>query len=189
VGKFKLDNRKAIEAVAILAGESPGRKISRKRLLALLYLASRECLKKSGRPLLGGRLVAMKYGPIHGDLYDLINERKGTEGLAEWSRHFHNEDYHVALDVDPGLNAISRFEKRLLIETLKKHENDDDWDVADQTHKLSEYTSTYSKKGARTIKLEQLIYAVHLTAMERSILRDLEEQEGLDNLFASVKNP
>ena len=78
--KFKLDSKKAVEAAAILARQSPGQKISRKRLLALLYIANRECLKRSGRPIIGGRLVAMKYGPIHGEVYDLINQREGADG-------------------------------------------------------------------------------------------------------------
>jgi uncharacterized phage-associated protein len=181
---FKLDSRKAIEAAAILTGQSPDRKISRKRLLALLYIASRECLKRSGRPLVGGRLVAMKYGPIHGDVYSLMNEKQGTEGVAEWSQYFHNEGYQVVLDAEPGINALSRFEARILTETLKKYENDDDWDVALQTHGFAEYRATYSKGRARHIPLEQILHAVRLTPMARSIVRDLKEKEGLDELFA-----
>ena len=189
INKFKLDSRKAIEAAAILAGQSPGRRINRKRLLALLYIASRECLKQSARPLIGGRLVAMKYGPIHSDVYDLINERQGNEGAADWSLHFHNEHYDVVLDKDPGVNALSRFEVRVLTDTLKKHEDDDTWDLALQTHKLPEYTSVYSKDRARTITLEQIIHAVKLTPMANSIMRDLKEKDEIDELFASAKKP
>jgi uncharacterized phage-associated protein len=189
VHKLKLDTRKAVEAAAILAGQSPDRKISRKRLLALLYIASRECLKQSGRPLVGGKLVAMQYGPIHGDVYDLINEREDAEGQTEWSRHFHNERYYVALDKDPGMNALSRFEARVLLETLKKYERDDDWDVAQQTHGFSEYGIAYKKGSARTISLEQIIHAVRLSPMARTIVRDLKEKQEIDELFASAKKP
>src|SRR4051812_12952511 len=99
--KLKLDSRKAIEATAFLAGRSPGRRIGSKRLLALLYAANRECLKRSGRPLLGGRLAAMKYGPIHADVYDLIKQREASEGTPQWASHFHNEHYYLVLDRDP----------------------------------------------------------------------------------------
>ena len=188
VDKFILDSRKAIEAVSILVQLSPDRRISRKRLLAFLYLASRECLKKSGRPLLGGRLVAMKYGPIHGDVYDLINEKDGVEGSAEWSQHFHNDGYHVVLDADPGVNALSRFEVRTLTETLKKHEQEDDFDIAFQTHELAEYRMTYNGRP-RTIPLEQIIHAVRLTPMAGTILRDLKEQQEIDAMFTSANAP
>lgn len=185
--KFKLDSRKAIEVVAILAGQSPDHKIGRKRLLALLYIANRECLKKSGRPMLGGRLMAMKYGPIHGDVYDLIQNREGADGGPEWSKHFHAEGYNIVLDDDPGKNVLSRFESRILTEVLKRYENDDDWDVALQTHVFTEYKSVFAKGRARTIPLEQIIHAVGLSPMATSIMRDLKEKEELDELFASPK--
>jgi uncharacterized phage-associated protein len=177
VHRSRLDSRKAIEAAAILAKQSPGCRISRKRLLALLYIASRECLKQSGRPLLDGRLVAMKYGPINDDVYCLLNKPERTPGGAEWREHFHNEGYFVVLDKDPGVNALSRFEARLLTETLKKHEKDDDWDVTFQTHRFSEYGTTYRKESRpRTIPLEQIIHAVGLGPMADSIVRDLTDR-------------
>jgi len=189
MARLKLDSRKAIEAAAILTGRSPGRRIGSKRLLALLYAANRECLKRSGRPLLGGRLAAMKYGPINADVYDLIKQRQGAEGLAEWSRHFQNEHYYLVLDQDPGVHALSRFEVRLLDEALKKYEDADDWDVALQTHRFPEYGTTYQKGTTRTIPLEALLHAVGLTPMVGSILRDLEAKQAIDEMFARVKKP
>jgi uncharacterized phage-associated protein len=187
MSRFKLDSRKAIEAAAILARLSPGRKISRKRLLALLYIASRECLKRSGRPLLGGTLVAMKYGPINAKVYDIIREKKVVDGAADWARHFHNEDYFLVLDEDPGVNALSRFEARLLEETVRKHEKEDDWDVTSLTHRFPEYHQTYRRKSKpRAITLEVITRAVGLGPMARSIERDLKEQDELDELFASA---
>ncbi len=185
--KFKLDSRKAIEAVALLASLSPSRRIGRKRVLALLYIASRETLKKSGRPLLGGNLVALQYGPVHSGVLDLING-KATEGSAEWTRHFHNDGFYVTLDEDPGLNALSRFEVQVLTETLKKNENVEDFDLARLTHKFSEYGTNYQKGRARRITLEQLIYAVGgLAPMVKSIVRDLKEKDELDEMFASAR--
>src|SRR2546428_6603962 len=127
--KLKFDSKKAIEAAVILARQSPRRIISRKRLLALLYIANRECLKRSGRPLVGGRLVAMKYGPIHGDVYSLIKEREDAEGIDEWAKFFQTEGYHVVLRTDPGVNALSRFETRLLNEVFEEHKDEADWDI------------------------------------------------------------
>ena len=181
--KLKLDSRKAIEAAAILAGRSPGHRIGRKRLLALLYIANRECLKQSARPLVGGRVAAMQYGPIHTDLYDLIRKREGAEGLAEWSQHFHNENYFVVLDKDPGVNALSRFEARVLAQTVEKYEKVEDFDLARLTHRFTEYGTTYTKGKARTISLKKIVYAVSPTAMANSILRDLREKQEIDEFF------
>ena len=187
VQKIKLDGRKAMEAAAILAKSSPGQRISRKRLLALIYIANRECLKQSAWPLVGGRIAALQYGPIHADLYDLIREREGAEAQVEWSKHFRNENYFVVLDKDPGISALSRFEVQILKETAKKYKDDDDFDVALQTHKFTEYGITYKKGRARTISMEQLIHAVSPAPMVNSILRDLKEKQEIDELFSSAK--
>ena len=72
---LRFDSKKAIEVVATLAKQSPDKRMDRKRLLAILYIANRECLRKSGRPLLGGRLFAAQYGPIHSHVLDLVNGR------------------------------------------------------------------------------------------------------------------
>jgi hypothetical protein len=187
VQKLKFDSRKAIEAAAILARLSPGRRISRKRLLALLYIANRESLKRSARPVVGGRLAAMQYGPIHADVYDLIKDKETADGRAEWLRHFHNEGYFVVLDQDPGVHALSRFEARLLTDTVQKHENDDDFDLALQTHRFSEYAIAYQKGRARTIQLETIVHAVSPRPMANSILRELREKQEMDELIASAK--
>jgi hypothetical protein len=62
----------------------------------------------------------MQHGPIHADVYDLINQKEDAEGLAEWLQHFHNEDYFVVVDTDPGVNALSRFEARVLVDRGQK---------------------------------------------------------------------
>ncbi len=131
----------------------------------------------------------MQHGPVHADVYDLIREKEGVEGLDDWSQHFHGEGYYVVLDKDPGIHALSRFEARILKETAEKYKNDDDFDVARKTHRFSEYVVTYKKGRVRTIRLETLIHAVSPAPMTSSILRDLNQKQELDELFDSAKPP
>src|SRR5437870_2033729 len=109
---FKIDTRKAIEAAATLLRLAPRRTMDRKRLLALLYLADRKSLRRTGRPIIGGRLVAMDYGPLHSEVYDLV--KGGHSDQAQWSRHFENEAYRVRLSDDVEISALSRYEIELL---------------------------------------------------------------------------
>ena len=186
--KFKLDSKKAVEAAAILARQSPDQKISRKRLLALLCIANRECLKRSGRPIIGGRLVAMKYGPIHGEVYDLINQREGADGVEEWSEHFHNDGYFVVLHDEPAISALSRFEIRILDKVRETYEEEDDWDVTWHTHAFPEYRMSYKKGQSRTIPFEQMIHAAAGPSQDgESIMRDLKEKEEVDAVFANAE--
>ena len=66
---FRLDARKAIEASAILLQLHHGHTMDRKRLLALLLLADRKSLSET---IVGGKLVAMQWGPVPSEVYDLI---------------------------------------------------------------------------------------------------------------------
>jgi hypothetical protein len=61
---FRIDMQKAIEASATLLRLAHGRVMDRKRLLALLFLADRESLKETGRPIIGGKLSAVSVTKI-----------------------------------------------------------------------------------------------------------------------------
>jgi uncharacterized phage-associated protein len=160
--------------------------MGRKRLLALLYLADRESLKRIGRPIVGGRLAAMKFGPIHSEVYDLI---KGSHrDKNEWSRYFENDGYWVVLAAEPEACALSRFEIGVLNEISAQYAGYDDWDVAEATHDLEEYKDTYrSELGSVDIPLERLIEGTGRGKDRAAILRRAEEKDYYDKLFAGGK--
>ncbi len=179
---FKLDQRKAIEASATLLRLHPGRMMDRKRLLALLYLADRKCLERTGRPIIGGRLAAMKHGPIHSEVYDLI--KGGGSDQAEWSRHFENDEYRVRLsDESLQVFALSRYEIELLNDISTACAGMGTWDVAEATH-TKEYQKKYREGTSVLINLEDIIDAVGRTSNKEAILRDAEEKAFFDKLFA-----
>jgi uncharacterized phage-associated protein len=185
MGNFKLDTRKTIEAAATLLRLAHEQSMGRKRLLALLYLADRESLKRTGRPIIGGRVVAMDYGPIHSEVYDFI--KGGHREQPKWSGYFGNESYYVILRNDPGVFALSRYEIGVLNDISTKYMGYDDWDVADVTHKFDEYKSAYQEGTSTAISLEQLIDAVGRSAQKDAILQDAKEKAFLDHLFSGDK--
>src|ERR1035438_319872 len=103
----RLDVEKAIQAGGgILRRE--GKQVSRLRLLKLLYIADRESLKRTGSAILGSKIVALRHGPLHSEILDLVRGNHYQE--AQWSRHFHNVGQTVVLDVEPETGKLSRFE-------------------------------------------------------------------------------
>jgi len=60
------------------------REMDRVRLLKLLYIADRESIAQTGEPILGTKLVAMKWGPLHSKVLDLINGVGAPEEEAVW---------------------------------------------------------------------------------------------------------
>lgn len=180
---FRLDTNKAIEAAALLLRLAPHRLMSRKRLLALLYIADRESLKETGRPIIGGRLVAMDYGPIHSEVYDLI--KGGRVEQVEWSRHFRNDSYCVRLHDDLGVSALSRYEVAILNRVSEQRLGFDDWDVANESHEFKEYQQNHHQRTSTTIPLEDLIDAVGLSKKKEAILRDAKEKAFFDKMFSA----
>ena len=181
---FRLDARKAIEAAATLLRLTPHRQMDRKRLLALLYLADRESMKRTNRPIIGGRLVAMDYGPIHSGVYDLITG--GGANQTEWSQHFSNESYKVHLANDLKASALSRYELELLNEISEKYFGMGTWDVADATH-LPEWNKNHRAHTSTEISLEDVIDAIGKGEKKADILRDAEEKTFFDKLFTVQK--
>jgi uncharacterized phage-associated protein len=181
---FRLDSRKAIEAAVTLLRLAPFRLMTRKRLLALLYLADRESLKRSGRPVIGGRLVAMDYGPIHSEIYDLIKGSGAAQ--AEWSRHFQNIDYWVKLAEDLAPSALSRWEVNLLDEISSARLGRDDFEVANETHGV-EWLECHHGGTSTPIPLEALIEAVGRSKDRDAILRDAQKKADFDKLFSGKK--
>ena len=69
---FRFNIEKTIQAIAALLHFHGSKEMSYLRMLKLLYLADRECLQETGRPITGDRVVAMEHGPVLSSVYDLI---------------------------------------------------------------------------------------------------------------------
>jgi uncharacterized phage-associated protein len=152
--RFRTSTEKKIQAVAVLL-RAEGNRTDRLRLLKLLYIADRESLKERGSPIVGGKVVAMKHGPLHSEVYNLVKGEHDSEQL--WSEYFSSEGNTVTLLKDPGRLELSPYEIEKLIEVSNRHRLDDTWDVAEATHEFGEYLACYQEGTSRTIPLEKIL--------------------------------
>jgi hypothetical protein len=128
---FRFDLNRAIQAAGVvLRDRGP---MDRMRLLKILYLASREALKQTGKPIIGGRASALENGPLHDEVFDQI---KGSADDTEWREYFHNAGHTVEMKADPGRLDLSPLE----IEILNSKA---DWAEQFETFELSKYTHEY----------------------------------------------
>jgi uncharacterized phage-associated protein len=177
----KIDQRKAIEAAGVLLRLTKYRKMDRKRLLALLFLSEREAVKRTGRPMIGGRISALPFGPIHSEVYSLI--QGGGHNQSSWSRHFENEDYRIRLsDVDLGVSNLSRFDLDLLNEVSAKYAGFGTWELAEESH-TAEYNKNYVKGTSTTIPFDDMIEGVNRSNDAQSILQDMSDRSAYDAFF------
>ena len=177
------DILKVAQACAVLLKSEPTRRMSRLRLLKLLYIADREYLKERGRPITGDRVAAMDHGPVLSRTYDLI---KGTDiGAPTWGRHFRNLGARdVELGEDPGAGKLSRFEIEKLQQVASRLADLDDWSVAELTHGFPEWEKNAPAKGAsRPIPLDDLLAATGRLDQKESLLADERALQAADRVF------
>ncbi len=155
------------------------------RLLKLLYIADRQHLESRRRPIVGTRLVAMKNGPLHSEVYNLLKGEHVAEPL--WSEFIRRDGYEIELVKDPGVSELSAAEVRTLTTVSDRYKAVDEWDLVEITHDFPEWIENYpnqSEDTSRTIPFENLLDAIGLEKERAAILDDLQESARMDQLFS-----
>ena len=186
--QFHFRPEKAIQAAGVLLN-AHGNCMEYIRLLKLLYIAEREQLQAIGTPIVGGRMVAMKHGPLHDVVYAMVKDQCGD--AAKWNRYFTTSGHNIELrEVDPGVTKLTRSEVTKLQEVSSRYDSLSTWELVDLTHSLDEWKTTYPA-GTNTsipIKALALLRAVGMSEIEAEALfeseREAEEQASeLEGLF------
>lgn len=182
-----LDVKKAIQAAGVLLRFEQTRRMSRLRLLKLLYIADRRSIKETGFPIIGSKLVAMKDGPLHNEVYDLIKGNHIRE--PEWAAHFQNfGGRDVGMRDEPGVDELSDYDVAMLGKVSEDHATMTDWDVAELTHTFDEWNKNYPDKTvstSTTIPLADVLDGLKLQDKKQSILSENRDHEELARLFAA----
>jgi len=171
---------KSIQAAAELLVKEPGKQMSRLRLIKMLYIADREALKETGRPITWDRWVAMKHGPVLSRFYDVI---KGEEvGSSELAKFVEQQGHQLTLKSDPGKDQLNRFEIRKLSEISSRYRDLGDWDLVEVTHRFPEWVKNDPGESSRVIPLQDILAGVGMDAKRiKSVLSDTEAVGKLQN--------
>lgn len=179
---FKFNYCKATQAAACVLRQQKGRQMNYYRLLKLLYIADRRSIERIGRPISGGRYVAMDRGPLQSPMLDLINGKDISS--PDWMSLFRKDHYDVEMINDPGNGDLSSFEIDLLNGIVAEFEDLDDYEVGEQTHTFAEFVQNRPRKGSsKTISAEDVIRAVGRDSDCEAILRDARERAVFDRVF------
>jgi uncharacterized phage-associated protein len=167
---YRFHLAKTIEAVGILMRDAPGLRMSRIRLLKLLYIADRECMRSTGRPITGDRVVAMAQGPVLSRVYDCI---KGACGeLCAWEAFFVSEGVGVVMKNPPAVGELSRFEIEMLRRVSRERADKDEWQIVDETHEFPEWIANDPGQSSKPIPFEEILAAVGWAAQANGILNE-----------------
>jgi uncharacterized phage-associated protein len=182
----KMNLAKAVEAAAELLRAESGGRMDYIRLLKLLYLADRESLRRFGKPITYDRYVAMKFGPVLSEVYDLIKGQHVDAPL--WSKVIKTDRYSVVLEEAeaPRNEHLSRAEIAILHSLSTKYRDVDNWSLVDQLHAdCKEWDRNAPEgNGARPIEIKHVLEALGFDDAESSeIIDSLAEEAALDRFF------
>lgn len=179
--RFSLD--KTIQAAGVLLRDAPGHQMTRLRLLKLLYIADRESLKETGRPITGDRVIAMKHGLVLSRTYNYI---KGEcSGLERWERYFVSEGFLVRMRKGTSVDELSPHEVQTLRRVSQERAHLDEWDIAEETHGYPEYEDPGG--ASVTIRFETILDAVGRGAQAKRILERGRASAAIDRLIEAAE--
>ena len=175
---FKFD--KALQAAAYLLRRERRQTMNYMRLLKVLYIADRESIRLTGRPITGDRFVAMKRGPVLSEVLDLV---KGEHLRSpDWTRFIVRDEYDVLLADEPGQATLSRFEIETLERVAEENRRRDEWEMMDYTHTFPEWIKNDPGDSSKVIPFADLLEAVGRSADQAAI----EEDAKADREFARL---
>ena len=193
--RFTFDPRKTAQAAAWLLQRHGGR-LTRGRLLKLLYLADRQSLIDTGRPVTGDYMVSMDQGPVLSITYDLIKGKYDEpEARAVWARYVETVPHTMQVRATHSVpmparerfvyDNLSRYEMKVL-EQVDEVYGALAWkDLSALTHQLPEWQDPHGSSWP--IDPEDILAAGGVSP-ERvmSIAQEAEESRRLRTLLGAV---
>ncbi len=179
--RFSFDFQKALQAAAYLLRRERSRQMNYMRLIKLLYIAERESLRETGRPISGGRVIAMQRGPVLEAVLHLI--RGEHMNTPEWAKHFRRDNYNLELIADPGVGKLSKYVMEKLEEVARRHEGDDEWDMVNICHQFPEWARNDPGTSSRPIPTQDILAALGLDDTAQEIMADARRTERVSRFF------
>lgn len=184
---YRFNTKKVAQAAAVLLKLTPAQKMPYIKLLKLLYVTDHESLRETMRLVVGGKHVAMKKGPLHSEVYDLI--QGDHEGDPVWDQFIKVDGYDIMLSSDPGDSELSDYEVELLTRVAKDYKDIDEWDTVRITHSFPEWKKTYpdpDENTSRPIHLRDMLDAVGHGDQKKEILAEIQEELREDLTFRKL---
>lgn len=180
---------KTIQAAAVLLKTTDDSRMTRLRLIKLLYIADRESIQETGVPITGDQAYALPNGPVLTRTYDAI---KG-EGYdtARWAQFLRPSGQDVVLAQDPGVPLLARFEVRKLQEVALRFESLDDWALVNHTHTFEEWRKHAPAEGgdgprARAIPTRDILVALGMEEQADELIAEGKALGRVSQLLAKA---
>ena len=149
-------------------------------LLKMLYLADRQALIETGRPITGDRLVALDLGPVVSRTYTLISlgsmPDSGGDDWYEYVSEARGKKVE-GVKADPEKDELSDYEIEVLDDIYDNYGAWDRWALSEWTHTLPEWRDPHG--SSLPINPEDILRSVGKSSDEIARIADDAEE----NLF------
>ncbi|MDR3527409.1 MAG: Panacea domain-containing protein [Rhizomicrobium sp.] len=182
MARLQPNRAKIVEAILLLIEEAGRhrRTLTQYDVVKSLFIADLWHLKKFGRPITFDNYVAMKFGPVPSEAYDMLKPIyawRGTpqpEGWPLWDRKA-TEGSNVAHFENPRRSAnrrkLSDTDVRELTEALSFVMNLGFGGVCDWTHMNPAYVDAWKARGDR--KSNEMRYELLLEGKDKELISEL----------------
>lgn len=181
------DALKTVQAAAVLLKEEGGQ-MTRLRLLKLLYIADRESIAETLRPISGDDVVAMDHGPVLSWTYKMIRREGGPKNVT-WDKYIaqKGERDHVMVN-DPGEGSLSEYEITKLRAVSAMRRGMTDYEIADETHKFPEWIKNQPPEGSKTaVSLHDILEALGMSKYEARLREEEQSEADFESALAAVR--
>jgi uncharacterized phage-associated protein len=140
---FPYKSKKANQAATRFVKLESNSSTTKLKLMKLLYILDRECIKTTLSPCIGGDYYSMRHGPVNSPALNESNQ--GTwEGLV-----IQDKDFSYDENTDPGVGLLSDFELEVIEEISTQFKGFTPWQLRQWTHEknnIPEYIETASSQ-------------------------------------------
>jgi uncharacterized phage-associated protein len=178
---FRFNVEKTIQAIGAFLRFHGAREMSYLRLIKLLYLADRESLKETGRPITGDRIAAMQHGPVLIGVYDLIKGQHAD--WPQWAHFFHTNGYRIEMIQEPAVGSLSKYELGKIRELTKRYADKNEWEMVEICHTLEEWKKNDPGKSSKPIPLAHILEAVGRGDDQAAIMQTAADEAAFDSFF------
>ena len=133
--------KKATQALNYYATRKDG-SINKMKAIKLIYLADRLHLRKYGRPIVGDRYVAMKWGPVGSKTKNLAELVQLPDDVLSYAKKFikPTEDKNTVQSLKAvDLDVFSKTDIECFDEVYKEFADKDQFELARLTHEYPEW--------------------------------------------------
>ncbi len=176
---FTFDPVKSVEVVRWWVSRHGG-SMDRIKLVKLIFLADREHLARHGRPIVGGRYVAMKHGPVSSELLDLVRGKVIVEGSG-----ISVNGYQVSVQGTVDEEQLSESDLEVLQEVDDRFGRTDQWRLVDLTHTMEAWKKNYpDPESSESHDLPYEDFFLDLDPGSRAMLDIIRENEEAEELLS-----